>query len=219
MSIKPTAIENATHPAPAPPGAVLAGCDAPDSIKGRIAYVTEQERLAGAAAGWRSCTGCHETSEGYSIGFPRSNVFGCEVGSGCSECGGLGVVWEYYSEADLKAMAEDAGVPVAPTGEQNVFPQDFEPAGGWPKPAPPPGGVKVKALEWKPVEFARGALTAECCVGRYELSRTFDGLVASLHSAEMHHIGEGGEDHLKALCQADFERRVNADLLPAVGEA
>lgn len=85
-------------------------------------------------------------------------------------------------------------------------------------PAPQPGGVKVKALEWKPVKFAHGALTAECCVGRYELSRTFDGLIASLHSAEMHHIGESGEDHLKALCQADFERRVNADLLPVAGE-
>lgn len=74
----------------------------------RIAEVVTEEAADGAACGWRSCTGCHETNEGYSTGFyPHSKVFGCEMGSGCCECGGLGVVWEHYSAASLAAMAAD----------------------------------------------------------------------------------------------------------------
>lgn len=73
-----------------------------------IAEVMKEEALGGAACGWRSCTGCHETNEGYETGhYPYSAMFKAYVGSGCGECGGLGVVWEYWSESDLAAMAED----------------------------------------------------------------------------------------------------------------
>ncbi|WP_375549479.1 hypothetical protein ABWI01_03550 [Oceanicaulis alexandrii] len=39
-----------------------------------------------------SCTGCHETFEGHSVGdYPRHPKHGCEIGAGCEECGYTGV--------------------------------------------------------------------------------------------------------------------------------
>lgn len=79
-----------------------------------IAAVIKEESAGGAACGWRSCTGCHETNEGAETGYyPYSKMFGCYVGGGCSECGGLGVVWEHWSEEALKAMAADVSTPPA----------------------------------------------------------------------------------------------------------
>lgn len=81
---------------------------AEESMREQIERVASEEGDGGAACGWRPCTGCHETEDGYSVGhYPHSPVFGCEVGSGCSECGGLGVVWEYYSKTSLDTMAKD----------------------------------------------------------------------------------------------------------------
>lgn len=55
---------------------------------------------------WRACSGCHETNEGCSTGsYPTSTVLGCEIGSGCSECGGIGVVWTQMNERDFAAWA------------------------------------------------------------------------------------------------------------------
>ncbi len=72
-----------------------------------IARVMREEAEDGAACGWRSCTGCHETNEGAETGdYPYSPMFQAFVGAGCGECGGIGVVWEYWSIDDLKAMAE-----------------------------------------------------------------------------------------------------------------
>lgn len=82
--------------------------DEPDFSRS-IAEVIKEESAGGAACGWKSCSGCHETNEGAETGYyPYSKTFGCYVGSGCSECGGLGVVWEYWSEDALKMMADDA---------------------------------------------------------------------------------------------------------------
>jgi hypothetical protein len=51
---------------------------------------------------WRSCTGCHETEDGYDVGHYRySRVFRCKVGSGCRECGGLGVIVDNTDYSDL----------------------------------------------------------------------------------------------------------------------
>lgn len=73
-----------------------------------IAEVIKEESLNEAACGWRPCTGCHETNEGYETGrYPYSAMFDCHVGHGCSECGGLGVVWEYWSKDALDDMARD----------------------------------------------------------------------------------------------------------------
>jgi len=74
----------------------------------RIAQVIAEEALEGAVCGWRSCTGCLESEDGHPVGdYPYSPEFGCQVGAGCSECGGLGVTWEYYSKAGLDAMVKD----------------------------------------------------------------------------------------------------------------
>lgn len=74
--------------------------------------------LEEAGGWWKSCSGCHETNEGQETGyFTYSDLFRCYVGSGCTECGGLGVVSEYYSEADFAAMAaelEPAPLPAVP---------------------------------------------------------------------------------------------------------
>lgn len=72
----------------------------------RISEVTHEEAANGAACGWRSCTGCHELNEGHATG-PYSDIFGCALGIGCSECGGLGAVWEYWPESALAAMQEE----------------------------------------------------------------------------------------------------------------
>ena len=51
---------------------------------------------------WRSCTGCHETEDGYDVGhYSFSPVFKCKVGGGCGECGGLGVVWDSTDYEDM----------------------------------------------------------------------------------------------------------------------
>jgi len=79
----------------------------PDFAKS-IAYVIKEESLGGAACGWRSCSGCLETSEGHLCGdYPYSDLFKAHVGFGCSDCGGLGVVWEYYSKSCLDEMQRE----------------------------------------------------------------------------------------------------------------
>lgn len=44
---------------------------------------------------WHSCSGCRETFEGRSCGhYPVHPLFNCEMGAGCGECGGIGVLWD-----------------------------------------------------------------------------------------------------------------------------
>lgn len=64
-----------------------------------------KERIAEAAGFWKSCSGCYETEDGQNIhGYPHSAVFGCELGGGCSECGGIGAVWDF---TDYGQMADE----------------------------------------------------------------------------------------------------------------
>jgi hypothetical protein len=50
---------------------------------------------------WRSCSGCYETEDGYPVGkYPHSDILGCPLGGGCSECGGIGAVWDDTDYAD-----------------------------------------------------------------------------------------------------------------------
>lgn len=51
---------------------------------------------------WRSCSGCHELNEGHDTG-PYSHTFRCALGHGCSECGGIGAVWD---TTDYQALAD-----------------------------------------------------------------------------------------------------------------
>ncbi|RKQ68963.1 hypothetical protein DES40_1739 [Litorimonas taeanensis] len=51
---------------------------------------------------WKSCSGCHETNEGASTGWYSFHpFFNCEQGSGCGECGGLGVIWDDTDYEDM----------------------------------------------------------------------------------------------------------------------
>ena len=60
----------------------------------RWRHAIEEQRQEGTGS-WLTCTGCHETEDGHSVGYyPTSRLFQCKVGGGCSECGGLGVVWD-----------------------------------------------------------------------------------------------------------------------------
>lgn len=64
-----------------------------------------KERLAEGDGVWMTCTGCHESEDGYDVGYyPHSKVFGCKLGGGCSECGGIGAIWD---TTDYEAMGEE----------------------------------------------------------------------------------------------------------------
>ncbi|SFV31422.1 hypothetical protein SAMN05216456_1336 [Devosia crocina] len=95
--------------------------------------ITEQLREAAAneACGvWQPCTGCHETNEGYETGhYAYSDVLKCYIGIGCSECGGLGAVWEYWTKEALDMMAEEARHPPRPQFTFELHPMDTAPSG------------------------------------------------------------------------------------------
>lgn len=53
---------------------------------------------------WRSCSGCHETEDGHPVGhYDHSPALGCDLGGGCSECGGIGATWD---SVDYEGYAE-----------------------------------------------------------------------------------------------------------------
>jgi hypothetical protein len=63
------------------------------------------ETLANGDGFWRSCSGCHETEDGHPVGdYPYSDILKCDLGGGCSECGGIGAVWD---DTDYEAMGRD----------------------------------------------------------------------------------------------------------------
>lgn len=49
---------------------------------------------------WLPCTGCHELNEGHPTG-RYSNTLKCHLGLGCTECGGLGAIWDTTDYADM----------------------------------------------------------------------------------------------------------------------
>lgn len=64
-----------------------------------------KERLGENEGAWRSCSGCYEMEDGQNVhGYPHSDVFGCELGGGCSECGGIGAIWD---TTDYAAMGDE----------------------------------------------------------------------------------------------------------------
>lgn len=66
---------------------------------------------------WRSCTGCHDTEDGHPTArYLHSKVLGCEVGSGCHECGGLGVAWQDFSQYEITSDASPSAGAVVPKG-------------------------------------------------------------------------------------------------------
>ncbi|WP_152621380.1 hypothetical protein [Bradyrhizobium japonicum] len=73
-----------------------------------------REQVSDGDGMWATCSGCHESVDGYSIGYLRSKIFGCTLGSGCSECGGIGAVWDstdyghLADETHAEMVAEEA---------------------------------------------------------------------------------------------------------------
>jgi hypothetical protein len=76
---------------------MVAGAAAVDPALSRV-----PDLIAEVGGWWRHCSGCYDTEDGRpTADYPFSPILKCEVGSGCHECGGIGAVWDYYSEADL----------------------------------------------------------------------------------------------------------------------
>jgi hypothetical protein len=90
-----------------------------------VVAASVKERLEEGDGNWVTCTGCHESEDGYDNGYyPHSNTFGCKLGGGCSECGGIGAIWDttdYGAMADEMHAAETAApppIPEAPVGRE-----------------------------------------------------------------------------------------------------
>ncbi|MDE1914723.1 MAG: hypothetical protein KGJ57_17510 [Sphingomonadales bacterium] len=54
------------------------------------------EIMEHGAGFWRACSGCQESNEGSvsTKDYPYNKAFRCQPGSGCRECGGIGVIWD-----------------------------------------------------------------------------------------------------------------------------
>jgi len=71
-----------------------------------------KEQLAEKSGFWRSCSGCTELEDGQNVhGHPYSDVFKCDIGLGCSDCGGIGAVWDNVDYSDI-GKPETAVAPV-----------------------------------------------------------------------------------------------------------
>ena len=80
-----------------------------------------QEVMAEGDGCWVTCSGCHESEDGYDVGrYPFSKTFGCKLGGGCGECGGLGAVWDttdYAAMGDWLTAREQSRQPQEGAGQ------------------------------------------------------------------------------------------------------
>lgn len=92
------------------------GAEAIDGLTRRVAEVVNED-----GGCWTACSGCQESDEGYVSEkyYPYSPIFRCQPGGGCSECGGIGVLWQdgtflaSYGEALSEDTTRDATAIVA----------------------------------------------------------------------------------------------------------
>ncbi|WP_257817994.1 hypothetical protein [Burkholderia glumae] len=83
-----------------------------------------KETLAKGDGFWRSCSGCHETEDGHPVGkYPYSAILKCYLGAGCSECGGIGAVWDNTDYGAMGNAFERAGLLNSPNA-QAALPAD-----------------------------------------------------------------------------------------------
>jgi len=86
-------------------------------IEARVAECVKEYAEVGF---WRTCSGCHETEDGHDVGhYPFNKAFDCKLGSGCSECGGIGAVWDTTDYADMGASISSE--PPSPATETEVL--------------------------------------------------------------------------------------------------
>ena len=130
---------------------------------------------------WTTCTGCYESEDGYPNGdYPRSEVLGCTLGGGCSECGGLGAVWDDidYDEMAREMLAEDGALsPQTDKGGEEDLPTEFE---AWWDKSPRRNREQIgyglkKVLAWEAFQAGRlSLLRPSARKGAVEAWREFD---------------------------------------------
>ncbi|MGO3891611.1 MAG: hypothetical protein ACTJHW_11605 [Paenalcaligenes sp.] len=78
--------------------------------------------LAEGGGSWVTCSGCHESNDGYPTG-PYSQVMKCNLGVGCHECGGIGAIWDttdYDEMADAMFGAIPETTPDNPLSDPQI---------------------------------------------------------------------------------------------------
>jgi hypothetical protein len=76
------------------------------------------ETLASGDGFWRTCAGCHESEDGQPFGdYPYSEILNCDLGAGCSDCGGVGAVWD---NTDYEAMGHAMEQSLAPASADHA---------------------------------------------------------------------------------------------------
>lgn len=69
---------------------------------------------------WTACSGCQEGVDGYvsERDYPFDPMFRCQPGGGCSECGGIGVLWDNGRGYDnITGNEEPASAPAGAAGD------------------------------------------------------------------------------------------------------
>lgn len=68
---------------------------------------------------WRPCSGCQEGVDGYvsQKDYPYSDMFRCQPGAGCSECGGIGVTWDDTDYEEYAKFALELDEDKAPQAD------------------------------------------------------------------------------------------------------
>lgn len=81
------------------------------------------EQLKEGNGFWHSCSGCYETEDGHPVGqYPFSETMNCTLGAGCSECGGLGAVWDNNDYTPACESCLDAGrIEYDPEAGEHIF--------------------------------------------------------------------------------------------------
>lgn len=91
--------------------------DAVKSVAVELSSVAET--LENGDGFWQSCSGCHETEDGHPVGdYPYSDILKCDLGGGCSECGGIGAVWD---NTDYEAMGREFERVEAQSAEKFIY--------------------------------------------------------------------------------------------------
>lgn len=141
-----------------------------DALRGQIKardtqikqLTPDPEVLKDSAGFWRSCSGCYETVDGYPSGhYPYSKAYGCTLGSGCSECGGIGAIWDTtnYEEMGAFIAAEISAEERAAAAEAKVreLTKALEPFARLEIPKRPHGNAAAYSIFHSDIERARAA--------------------------------------------------------------
>ena len=106
-----------------------------------VELVGVEEAIKEGAGFWKSCTGCYETNEGYPpTGAFFSSIFKCYMGHGCSECGGIGAIWDDVDyEAMEYEMMRDEAAPQPAQQEPVAVVAPHPDYVDWLRPEPPVG--------------------------------------------------------------------------------